>query len=479
VPAAKKSATKKPAPKNSTAAALTRALAALDRGDDPAAIEALSEAWAQRRSPALAELVDLIDARLPKRPYAELLATKVDTTTKRLRAADTDDPRVSRVLLELLEHPRFLSDQAFWDLVLDLVEACADPRFQTPGRRAPRSSMRRTLYARLSPAALRYRVVQRLDALSLAIPPVREPTDEETKLERQISSRLGSAKARRDDEDKVLREIYEDPLADAPRLVYADLLLERGDPRGELITLQFERRDKGLDESKKARERWLLKQHMKDWLGGLAPAVSNTQSYSRSTFERGFVAIADIYNSAEKQLPLTWKEPGWATVEELHGPYKSLVFECAPLRGLRRIREGASIETLALFARYAEKFKLVDELELYHPDELGGVARTALRRCVLPALRSLTIVTSELRIADVQWLIAEAAMKSPLERVVIAATPGVSDHAKAMFDSVVDAVTSMTGRVAQVGIVPPWQRWPRPAPFELVRGANGFYGLPG
>lgn len=478
-------ATRKPKPKPrarppSTIAALTRALAALDRGDEVGAIAALADAWRDRRSPALAELVDLLDARLVERPYAELIATKADTTTRRLAAADPDDPRVTSVLLDLLEQPRFLTDRGFWDLVLDRLEAAADPRLQGSGTRAPDAAIRQTLFTRLSPVALRDHVVRRLDAIALAIPAVREPTTEEAALEHQLAGRLGTARARRDAEAEVLREIHEDPLADAPRLVYADLLLERGDPRGELITLQFERRDKGLDETKKARERWLLKQHMKTWLGGLAPAVSNTQSYSRTTFERGFVAIADIYNSAEKKLPLTWNEPGWATVEELHGPFQQMILIRAPLRGLRRIREAASFELLAVVALMPEKFRFVDELEVYRSHELDDPARTALRECALPALRSLTILTDQLRIADIQWLVSEVASASPrFERLVIATTPSRDEHARATFDRTVDAVMAMSGRVASVGIVPPWQRWPRPPPFELVRGANGFYGLPG
>ena len=39
-------------------------------------------------------------------------------------------------------------------------------------------------------------------------------------------------------EDELLAMVYEDPEADAPREVYADRLLERGDPRGELTRVR-------------------------------------------------------------------------------------------------------------------------------------------------------------------------------------------------------------------------------------------------
>ncbi len=451
---------------------LAAAVAALDAGDDDAAFEALIEAWRDRRAVTIADAVELIEARQPHK-FAELIATRVDTTRKRLAAADTGDPRVSSVLLDLLQHPRFLTDAALWADVMGAVEACADPRLIPL---AP--TIRDTLYARLSPAALRDRTVKRFDDIA-AVPAPRAATPAEAELERAIAARLGGSRAKRDSEEKVLAEIYEDPRADGPRLVYADLLLERGDPRGELITLQFERRDKGLDESRKARERWLMKQHMKTWLGGLAPAVSNTQSYSRTTFERGFVALADIYGSAEKQLPLTWNEPGWATVEELHGPYKHQIFERAPLRGLLRIAEGANLELLALFARVPEKFRLLEELELHVPDELGPVARDAIRKCAgMTSLRVLTVLVDDLRPDDVTWLATEAALASPLRRLVVASTQRDLDVAKRDFDRVIDALTATSGRVPQVGVVPPWRVWPRPSAFELVLGASGLYDLP-
>jgi len=471
----------KPRPEKTVLAyPLAAALAALDAGDDDAAIEALIEVWRERRAVAIADAVELIEARRPEK-FPELIATRVDTTRKRLAAADTGDPRVSSVLLELLQHPRFLTDEGLWAQVMDAVEACADPRLWPLAR-----AIRDTLYARLSPAALRDRTVQRFDEVK-APPAPRPPSRKERDLERAIATRLGASRAKKDSEAQVLAEIYEDPRADGPRLVYADLLLERGDPRGELISLQFQRRAKGLDESQKARERWLLKQHMKTWLRGLAPAVANTQGYSRTTFERGFVAIADIYDSAEKQLPLTWNERGWATVEELHGPFKHLIFEKAELRGLRRICDGANLDVLETLSRYPKKFQFLEELELHVPDELGvrtetprqWTTRDALRGCArLPALRVLTVLVDDLRPDDVVWLVSEVAARSPLQRLVVASTQRDPDLAKRDFDRVVDALTTTVGRVPEVGVVPPWRAWPRPPPFLLVRGANG-YDLPG
>ncbi len=448
--------------------ALTTALGALDRGDDEAAIIALAKAWSRRRSSALAELVELIDARQAERPFAELIATKADTTRKRLAAADPDDPRLSSVLLDLLAHPKFLTDRAFWTLVLDRVEECADPRLADP-----LDAVRATLYARLSPAALRDHVVRRLDGIAKAIKNPKAPTVGEAALEAAIAQRLGGAKAKRDAEDEILREIYDDPLADGPRLVYADLLSERGDPRGELITLQFARRAGAVDESQKARERWLLKQHMKEWLGGLAPAISNTQSYSATTFERGFVAIADIYLSAEKQLPLTWRDPAWATVEELRGLHKRQVLEHAPLKGLRRLDE-TNLETLKILAKHPEKFANVAALEIWVPQGLDDPARAALALEALPGLRTLTTQLGSYDLDEIAWLVASPVGRR-LERLVVLTGPSQElETDRGRHADVIAALATVRGHVPSVGLVPPWRAWPRPAPVELVLDGNGY-----
>ena len=470
-------ATKRAAPKlarGSTTPLLTRALAALDAGDHATAITELAAAWARRRSPVLADWVDLLDAQQAERPFAELLATRVDTTVNRLLSASSDDPRLASVLLDLLEHPRFLTDRAFWDLVLDRVAACADVRLHDS-----LPAIRATLTARITPVATRDHVVSRLDAIAKAIKAPRAASDKDAELERAIAQRLTGAKAKRDAEEQILREIYDDPLADGPRLVYADLLSERGDPRGELIALQFERRDKGLDESKKARERWLLKQHMKEWLGGLAPAVSNTQSYSATTFERGFVAIADIYNAAEKQLPLTWREPGWATVEELRGPFKHLIYEHAPLRGLRRMAD-VGLHEVRLVARIPAKFRHVDTVELSIGQDLFDKTwmRAEFGDCAgLPALRTLTMLfDGGLRAEHVGWALAEAKVVARLDRLVlgglVSRTPELD---RLNFEAILEMLPTMQAPVASLGIIPPWRSWPRPAPIELVRADDGAY----
>ena len=98
-----------------------------------------------------------------------------------------------------------------------------------------------------------------------------------------------------------------DPDDEAPRLVYADWLEERGDPRGEFIRVQCER--EGLadgDERRwalEARERQLRRRYAKGWAGSLRALVQDWQ------FRRGFVegitiAAADFLAHADELFRL-------------------------------------------------------------------------------------------------------------------------------------------------------------------------------
>ena len=84
-----------------------------------------------------------------------------------------------------------------------------------------------------------------------------------------------------------LRAIRAAPDDDLPRLIYADFLDERGDPRGEFIRIQIERprlpRDDPRRGELKAREDELLRRHREEWEGPLAAVVSH------AVFRRGFI----------------------------------------------------------------------------------------------------------------------------------------------------------------------------------------------
>jgi uncharacterized protein (TIGR02996 family) len=104
-----------------------------------------------------------------------------------------------------------------------------------------------------------------------------------------------------------LEAICENPDDDVPRLVYADWLEERGDPRGEFIRLQCTLASMPDDDERRwsllARERQLLGQHGKGWAGPLRRQVRHY------TFRRGFVEAitlpaADFLTRGEELLRL-------------------------------------------------------------------------------------------------------------------------------------------------------------------------------
>ncbi|MBL8920080.1 MAG: TIGR02996 domain-containing protein [Myxococcaceae bacterium] len=85
-----------------------------------------------------------------------------------------------------------------------------------------------------------------------------------------------------DDSARLLAAVLASPADDAPRAVYADWLLERGDPHGEFISLQLALARRA-NAAKQARADALLAQHRLAWTEALR------QVSLKQRFERGFV----------------------------------------------------------------------------------------------------------------------------------------------------------------------------------------------
>src|SRR5262249_12254853 len=89
-----------------------------------------------------------------------------------------------------------------------------------------------------------------------------------------------------------LRAIIEEPDDIGLRLIYADWLEERGDPRGEFIRVQCQLYEMTHDDPHhpelKAREEELLDVHEREWLGELDGQVSHW------AFLRGFVEMVTM-----------------------------------------------------------------------------------------------------------------------------------------------------------------------------------------
>ncbi len=101
--------------------------------------------------------------------------------------------------------------------------------------------------------------------------------------------------------DKRQREAFEKMIAEDPtklenRAVYADWLIEQGDPRGEFIQIQLQLEDESRSpkerKSFQAQERKLLKTHSREWLGELAEFLQ--RDGVSSSFARGYLDSLQI-----------------------------------------------------------------------------------------------------------------------------------------------------------------------------------------
>ncbi len=200
-------------------------------------------------------------------------------------------------------------------------------------------------------------------------------------------------------EARLLAEIDADPDADEPRQVYADLLVERGDPRGELIQLQCAAAQ--LPEGDDRREE--LADHA-DRLRGANPGwdreLTDIPGVSRPRWRRGFVEGVDLeWHHAEAALEEVRRR---APLRDVRFLVTSPVARQAPdLRGLR------GLEARARLSREEEADVIGDllagsdlsalrELDTglgYHGAMNVAAAAVGANR-TLAGLRSLTVLLS-------------------------------------------------------------------------------------
>jgi len=446
----------------STSTHLQRALAAVEVEDFAAARDALVEAWRLRRAPALAVLVELLDRKAPDAltaALAALVTPRVVTSHANLRAlAEVDDPRLGRFAIDALVDLPFTATTAR-DFLLDLadtVDRLDDPRI---AEREP--AIRAAIATRINRLAVRTRLLERVAAIAARVPEVRPSTTAEAALERALHARLEPLRKSTRSAETLLADIYANPTDDAPRLVYADLLLEHGDPRGELIMLQLDRGDG----EPTAREQELLKKHGKAWLGALAPALSWGRGYAGTRFRRGFVAVADIILSVGKKLEPIRTDPAWSTVEELDGSWDHELLLTAPLRALREIDRALGAEAITPLARHP--LPRVTAIRITDPHLDPEALRAAF-----PALTTVRIYHRSEGARDL-----EALGRLGVEHVAITHNWVEADVRRARDEHAryVDALIGSHAPMARLSLDTPYLRGDRPPPVELRRGADGRF----
>jgi uncharacterized protein (TIGR02996 family) len=331
----------------------------LERGDGPAALDALLAIWRDRRAPGIAALIEQLGAALPRPAgdWDELEARRnaadvdallqslrddlLQTTTKRSTPLATTearigkliswpaDPRIGAFAESAFRATRSGGSYVFWRALWDLVAQASDPR---SGELVERE-LRRARRSRHKGAPRQAEALRR----PIELPAAAEDPPGLDAVARAIGS-LGAHTRRKtgaDAEEELLAAIVDRWDDDGPKLVYADWLLERGGDRarhGELIALQCKKK------RDHARE--------KELLADLAPILGPVAGVVKRTglkFEKGFlVEIAGL--SWKGQQAKVAGHPAWMTVRRIVSDYggDDAVFFAHPiLRALRVVEEAS------------------------------------------------------------------------------------------------------------------------------------------
>lgn len=264
-------------------------------------LDALLVRWRATRSPVVADAIDAMSR-------ADLGLAKVRTVddARRLVRKLEDDPRLAHFVHGQLAGMVYTasSSRPIWEAYFAILEAVRDPRtvaVVANVRAAWRAKLaRRGAYARWFEAAL-----DAAEAAARAVAVVRVPATE-------VAFAFATRPVTRTDAHvrALFEAVHADPTDDAARSVLADALLEREDPRGELIRLQLQSARSREDD---ARVKALLAEHGRAWLGDLAPFVS----VNGLVYERGFPAQLTIVKPRGRSPAYPIGAPQAATVETL------------------------------------------------------------------------------------------------------------------------------------------------------------------
>ncbi len=298
---------------------LDRAARYLASGHVSPAIQALLEAWRASRVPALADLIDratrltpeyhrpLFDKRMnwkdeaaATKIWAKALASDpvnampqlllnlavgglegaITNRTKRLAKLPVD-PRVGIRLAELVSYRPSWDSDRWWRPIVDLWLASRDARlFET-------IHLVTDDYTKLG---------AEIEAMTRTAPP--ELAVEERPLVAKIEAELHRLEEPVRTEQSLVDQIAAHPDDDGPYLVYADWLMERGRPLGELVTLSCQQRAGSLTPAQARRLSMLLE------IPYVCGAFDDMPSSRLRKRERGIDRQLAVYWSTQ---PRSWR----------------------------------------------------------------------------------------------------------------------------------------------------------------------------
>lgn len=214
------------------------------------------------------------------------------------------------------------------------------------------------------------------------------------------------AKVASDDGEALLARVLEAPDDVGARLVYADWLSERGEPRGELIALQCQLSALAPEAPERAeleaRERALRAEHEEAWLAELGLSVVSVR------WENGFLDEVTVLAASVEQLPqaLFSREPVRALrVVDATADHAAVLAALPMLERVKGLRftnsngqagralggEGLDVLLESRHLHTLERF----ELEGQHLDDIGAMVLARKAGPVAPKLRSLRISGDE------------------------------------------------------------------------------------
>jgi uncharacterized protein (TIGR02996 family) len=405
---------------------LAAALERLEAGEHEPALASLLEAWRATGDPGIANLVDRLSAIVvegeppiaavggvsakaawyaaakARRPAAlpRLLEAVPDglDRVKRLEALLEwpADPRVGTMAREWLERPPVQGKNraGFFNALWKLIEYSRDARLSklvasiSTDRAGSVNRYGLKSWTALTELGERF---ERLPAPATLAP---DPTELVERIGAMLDKPVKKTTGTSANEAELFERIYADPSDDEPRAVLADLLQQRGDPRGEFIALQLARH--GTDQKPTTAEKKLLQQWGRTWLGQLDEVLLK----DGIEFERGFLTRARYMGARPSLSP--HGAPEWQTVTHLDVSRASkfvdgsgAILVTPALRNLRHVTGLAPSDWSRLAAAASLPWETVGWRVWHWGDGSGALAEPAGQ--LFAAARTLVIEQSESR----------------------------------------------------------------------------------